>query len=554
MANKRKDIMEIRQMILLKIQGKSNRQIAELLGINRNTINNYFQLLKTKRSHLRELKDLEEEELLGLINEESPPSTSKRQQELLSYFPSVLKRKRHVGFTFKKMWEAYKTEYLDGYSYSQFMEYFHKWNIKNEATLKLTHQPGDSLMVDYAGKKLHWIDKETGEVHNVEVFVACLPASGYLYVHASKSQKKEDFISSITKCLEYIGGVPKMIVPDNLKSAVSKASKYEGIANRSLRELGLYYGAVLNPTRPYKPKDKALVERMVRLVYEQIYFKISQEVYHSVHELNMRILELLEVLNDRPLSQLNCSRKELFLKTEKPTLQALPPQAYTLKEFQRSKVQKTSHVYMSKDKNYYSVPYRYIGKHVQLQYTNRIVEIFYNHHRIATHFRSNTIKAYTTKKEHLPSNHQFYLNWHPQLFMDKADDIGPSTGQYVKRLFEQSGHVETKYKAALGIIHLNKKFEISRIEKACQIAMVHPTSSYQRIVNILDRQLDMNLDLFEEHNKENTHIPAHENIRGQAYFLELLNHQNNNYESDNLKNEKHATESNGSHTPSTANG
>jgi transposase len=554
MAYKRKDIMEIRQMILLKIQGKSNRQIAKLLGINRNTINNYIQLFKSKGKNLEELKDLEEEKLLVLINEESPPEVSKRQAELLAYFPQILKNKKRVGFTFKKMWEEYKAEYIEGYAYSQFMEYFHRWNIKNEATLKLTHQPGDSLMVDYAGKKLQWINKETGEVHDVEVFVGCLPASGYVYVHASASQKKEDFINSITKCLEYIGGVPKMIVPDNLKSAVSKASKYEGIANRSLRELGLYYGAVLNPTRPYKPKDKALVERMVRLVYEQIYFKISQEVFHSLHELNMRILELLEVLNDRPLSQLNCSRRELFLEIEKPALQALPPQAYMLKEFQRSKVQKTSHVYMSKDKNYYSVPYRYIGKHVQVQYTSQIVEIFYNHHRIAKHFRTNTIKAYTTKKEHLPSNHQFYLNWHPQLFMDKADEIGAYTGQYVKRLFEQSGHVETKYKSAMGIVQLNKKFEVSRIEKACQLAIMHPTSSYQRIATILDKQLDLNPDLFAEVDIKNTHIPNHENIRGEDYYLDLINQQNNNYESDNLKNEKHAIDPNGSHSPSAANG
>ena len=512
--------MEIKQLLLLYTNEVSNREIAKRLSIGRNTVNRYINHFKAMKLDKDQLRALSEEDIFKLFKREKKKCL--RKELLHACFPQVKKDKSKDGFTFQKIWEEYKQEYEDGYGYSQFMEYYHEWNKSNDATLKLHHKVGEKLMVDYAGKRLSIVDKQTGEVISVEVFVACLPASGYIYVEASKSQQKTDFINSMSNCLDYIGGVPQMIVTDNLKSAVTKSSKYEAIANRTLKDLGLYYGAILNPTRPYSPKDKALVERSVRLVYEQIYFTMRNEVYHTLHELNNRIWQLLEVLNDRKLSQLNCSRAELFLEIEKNVLKPLPSQPYQIRGFKRAKVQKTSHVLLSEDKHYYSVPYRYIGKRVQIQYTHRLVEIYANHHRIATHFRNGTAAGYTTKKDHLPSTHQFYLSWNPKLFIDNARKIGPYTQQYIERLFKQNGHAETKYKTAMGIVQLIKKYETQRIEGACKVGMLHPTSSYQRIVSILDKELDLSKDLFDL-DEEDNHIPDHENIRGQLYYSQQLN-------------------------------
>jgi len=521
MANKRKDTMEIKQLIILHSNGLSNRQIATQLSMGRNTVNRYILFFKSLKYNKAELNALSEEELNKIFKKEKKKNS--KLKELISYFPGVKKDRSRAGFTFQKIWEEYKQKHKDGYGYSQFMAHYHEWNNSNDVTLKLHHKAGEKLMVDYAGKKLSYVDKQTGELIDVEVFVGCLPASGFTYVEASMSQRKSDFINSISNCLEYIGGVPQMIIPDNLKSAVTKSSKYEALANRTLRDLGLHYGSILNPTRPYKPKDKALVERMVRMVYEQIYFTMRNEIYHSLHELNERIAELLNKLNDRKLSQLNCSRRELFLEVEKDVLKPLPPQSYQIRDYKRAKVQKTSHVYLSSDKHYYSVPYRFIGKRIQIQYTNRMVEIYFNHQRIATHFRNRKASSYTTKNEHLPSTHQHYLGWNPRLFIDKAKSIGVNTEQYVQRLFKQSGHSETKYRSAMGIVQLTKHYEIHRIERACKIGMLHPTSSYQRVLGILEKKMDMQQDLFESNDQKNdNHIPDHENIRGELYYIQIL--------------------------------
>lgn len=509
--------MEIKQIILLHQRKVSNRKIARRLNMSRNTVNGYISKIKSLGLSVEELGSLSEEKLALLFGQDDHLDED-RHKALLDFFPEVLRNSKVIGFTYQEMWERYRLKHADGYGYTQFLEHYHRWNSKSEATLKLNHKAGECLLVDYAGKKLGWVDRGTGEFHQVETFVGCMPASGYIYVEASPSQQKEDFNQSMVNCLNYLGGAPQCIVVDNLKSAVNKSSKYEAIANRSLRDLALHYGSALNPTRPYRPQDKAMVERVVQLVYQQIYFIIRDEVFFSLHHLNERIAELLDRLNSRKLSQLNCSRKELYLSIEYPQLQPLPPEPYQIKNYKRAKVQKTTHVYLSEDKHYYSVPYRYIGKQVQIHYSSRVVEVYHNHQRIASHHRDRTMSGYSTKKEHLPSEHQFYLDWSPDFFIVKARKIGPQTEQYIKRLFEQDGYAEVKYKTAMGIIQLQKQYEATRIEKGCELASLHPTSSYNRLVGILQKGLDQDAHLFDATDQMTSHIPAHDNIRGPDYF------------------------------------
>ena len=373
------------------------------------------------------------------------------------------------------------------------------------------------MLTDYAGKKLQWVNRDTGEVTQVDVFISCLPASGLMYVEASPNQQKEHFIHSMRCSLEYFGGVPKVSVTDNLKSAVSKPSKYEAIVNRTFRDMGLHYGMVLNPTRPYRPQDKAMVERLVQLVYTEIYFPMRNELFFSLAELNDRIWELLEELNKRKFSQSEESRRTLFESIEKPVLKPLPPQPYQIKKTSRAKVQKSGHVYLSEDKHYYSVPYRYIGHLTRIHYTEKVVEVYFNHQRIATHLRDRQSIGYTTKSEHLTEQHQKYSQWDATYFIQKAKKIGPQCTQYIQRLFDQQGYTQTKYKTAMGIVQLQRLFEIERIEKACQLACIYPTASYQTVKNILEKGLDKLDDLFTPPNSS-SHIPPHSNIRGAEYY------------------------------------
>ena len=517
MANRRKDIMEIKQIVLLHSKKVSNRKIAKRLSMSRNTVNDYVRKIKESGIKVSELLQLGEEDLNSLFSHCEVVEDA-RYTELIRFFPEVLISSKTTGFTFQSMWEQYRLTHEGGYGYTQFLEHYHRWNAKSTATLKLKHKAGECLLVDYAGDKLSWVDKQTGEIRDVDVFVACLPASGYTYVEASASQGKEDFIRSMRNCLNFLGGTPQVLVVDNLKSAITKSSKYEAIANRTFRDFALHYGAVINPTRPYRPKDKAMVERFVQIVYEQIYFRLRNETFFSLRELNDRIAELLTKLNNRNYKQLNRSRRDLFETLDYPQLQPLPAQPYVIKQFKRAKVQKTSHVYLSCDKHYYSVPHRYIGQRAQIHYTDRVVEVYLKHQRISSHLRDRTASGYSTKKEHLPSEHQFYLDWSPSFFIKKAKVIGPNTEQYIRRLFDQEGYAETKYKTAMGIIQLKRQYDFERIEKGCQVAILHPITSYQRIARILEKGLDQYADLFESPLDSKSHIPDHGNIRGPDYF------------------------------------
>lgn len=518
MANKRKDTMEIKQIIRLHCNGLSNRKIGDQLGISRNTINHYIQFFQNCGVKFKKLKKLSEEELYQVLSpEEQEPSD--RFKELSKWFPEVVKASKQTGFTLKKMWEEYAKSSSEAYSLTQFCDYYRQWNQKTEVTMKLDHKAGQTIMVDYAGKTMPHVDKKTGIIHQAQIFVACLPASGYLYVEASPSQQKGDFIQSMINCLSYIGGVPSIIICDNLKSAVTKASKYEPITNRTFRDMAEHYGAVLNPTRPYKPQDKAMAERMVRLVYEQILFPLRDRTFYSLYELNEAIKDGLEALNLRPLSQMNTNRRDLFLSIEKDLLSPLPPEPYQTKSFKKAKVNKTSHVYLSVDKHYYSVPCRYIGHSIRIHFTEKMVEVFHNHQRISSHLRDRTSNGYSTKKEHLASHHQAYSEWSPKVFIEKATRIGPYTAQYVTKLFDQTGFPETKYRTAMGIIQLKKGYEKSRIERACKLGLSFPSASYQRLVGILEKNLDQQEDLFEQQNNSESHIPKHDNIRGNDYYF-----------------------------------
>lgn len=513
MAAKKIDIMDVRQLIQLKIRGESNRGCSSSLAIHRNTVNYYVRQLKATGSGYADLLRLSDAQLKELFPCRST-SDSDRYEELASDFSYFKKQLLLPGGTREALWKEYLFKHPEGYGYTQFNEHYNNWLGQTRASGKLTHKAGDRLLVDYCGKKLPVVDKQTGEVQYMEVFVGILPCSCFTFIEATRSQQREDFISSINHCFQFLGGSTRSIVPDNLKSAVSKASKYEPILNKTLKDLALHYGCVINPTRSYSPQDKAMVEGAVRLVYQRIYFSIRNMTFFSLDELNCQLQKELVKFNDFLMQTYQASRRKLFIELEQQYLQPLPADTYQIKHYKRAKVQKMGYIYLSDTRNYYSVPYRYIGKQVELQYNRETIEIYCQSERIASHKRVYLPGQYVTVKEHMSSSHQFYNDWSPEYFARLAESIGSKTGEYISLLIKQQDYPETGYKQALGILSLKKAFEKHRIEKACAIALTHDRYSYRTIKRILENNMDKAI----EPKTKQIFIPIHMNIRGPKAY------------------------------------
>lgn len=513
MAGKTIGIMDLRQIIQHRKQGVKNRAIADLLGINRNTVNSYVKLLNNLSLSYDELLELEDAALHDLLTQKSEKFNS-RYEQLAKQFEYYYKELKKPGATLYTLWRNYKHQYPDGYGYTQFTQYYRQWAQDHKVSYKLTHHAGEKLYIDYTGKKLPIVDRQRGEVKAAEVFVAILPASQLIFVEASLSQQQEDFINSTRHALEYLGGVPGAIVCDNLKAAVNRANKHEAVINKTFKDFGLHYNCAIDPTRPYSPQDKALVESAVRLVYQHIFYPLDKQTFFSLKELNDAIAPLLQGLNERMFSQVNYSRRELFLTIEEPYLKPLPASPYEIKHFKRAKVQKMGHILLGPDKHYYSVPYQYIGKRVEVRYNSSTVEIYYNHHRLCTHRRNYQPGKYTTDENHLCSTHREYSEWNPDFFRRKAAKIGPYTAEYVFRLILQYAYPELGYKQAQGIIQLTREYEQSRIENACKRGLTVPWYTYHTVNSILKNgteQLELPLE-------DKSHIPTHTNIRGPGHY------------------------------------
>lgn len=516
MANKL-DPMDLKQIITLHLDGLSNRAIGSQLGLSRNTVNTYVNYFKASELSFKTLLGRENHELDQLF----PLITTiknDRYNVLMRYFEKVNKARLHPGFTFQYHHAQYLELHPDGYRYTQFMEHYNRQFKKIKGSLKLEHEAGREVFIDFAGKRLHITCKETGELTPVEVFVAILPNSHYTYVEACPSQKRADLIACMGNALTFFGGVPKAIVSDNLKSAVSRASKHEPQINRSFKDFAQHYGCVVNPTRSYAPQDKALVENAVHLAYQRIYHPMREMIFFSIEELNREIRKYLDKYNDLLFQRKETSRKELFQSVERQYLKPLPTTTYKLKDYCKAKVQKMGCVYFSPDKSYYSVPYRYIGKATLIHYTHTHIEVYHNNSRIAMHTRDGTSGKYTINKNHLSSRHKAYSDWSPKYFQNKAANHGPYVQALVESILAEGDYPEVNYKRAMGIIQLHKNYGSERLNKACERTLLAGSVSYLRVKNILKNNHDR-LDFSpEELNANQSHIPKHENTRGETYY------------------------------------
>lgn len=511
------DPMDLKQIISLHLDGYSNRKIGNSLSISRNTVNTYMRLFKGSDYSFKELLSFDTASLERLFPSHTTIDNT-RYDTLMRYFEGMNKARNHPGFTFLYHYGEYSQRAKEPYGYTQFMEHYRRKYSKIKASMKLEHEAGNELYIDYAGKKLHIVDKDTGEVIPVEVFVAILPNSQYTYVEASRSQKREDLIGSCENALHFYGGVPKAIVSDNLKSAVTRASKYEAQINRSFKDFARHYNCVINPARSYSPQDKALVENAVHLAYQRIYYPLREMTFFSLEDLNREIKRLLERYNNLLFKRKEASRLELFQSVERSYLKPLPSTRYELKEYRRAKVQKIGYVYFSPDKTYYSVPYRYIGKQTTIHYTKNTVEVYYNQQRIALHSRNPSKGVYTTNKEHLSSTHKQYSDWSPEFFKTKATPHGSNVVACVEQIIASVDYPEIGYKRAMGVIQLHRSYDSQRLDNACKRALQADAVSYKRIQNILKNNLDQSSLFYGDLEEETSHIPKHHNVRGSSNY------------------------------------
>jgi len=495
--------------------GFSQRKISEALGISRKTVSDYLYKLTSLKLSYSEIKKMSYEEL-QLILEDNKESVNLRYAALSSKFDYMLQELKKTGVTLHLLWEEYLQSNPSGYKYSQFCHHFQNWLKPQKATMHIEHKAGEKMFVDFAGKKLRVINRETGEERKVEVFVAVLGASQLTYVEALYDQGKSEWLKANVNALEYFGGVPQAIVPDNLKSGVIKSNKYEPEINPDYLDFAQHYGTVILPARPYKPRDKSLVEGAVNIVYKWIYSVLRNREFFSITDLNKAIREELEKYNNRPKQKEKVSRRELFTRIEKDSLQPLPKNKYRFKEFLKLKVQFNYHIYLSKDKHYYSVPYQYVDKKVEVITYDSGVEIYYQNKRIAYHKRVYGKNKYSTLSEHMPQNHKMLKSWTPEKILSHAERKGKAVKDVVEAILGRRAYPEQSFKSCLGIINLTKYYDIERLNAACKRALHFGQLSYSSIQSILQKGLDK-MPVNEDFDKK-SQLPVHENIRGKDYY------------------------------------
>jgi transposase len=513
MSNKGLEMVQIKQILRLHNEGKSYREITNLLGFSRKAVTKYVLLYKSTGLSYESIKPMSEEELDKLMSDQETPNEN-RLEILQSRFTQIEHDLKLVGVTKQLLWSEYKVKHPDGYNYTQFCLHYNQWKKASDVTMHFDHKAGDKMFVDYAGKKLHYFDMVSGLQIDAEVFVSILGASQLTFVEATESQIKEQFIKSVENSLLYFGGIPDAIVPDNLKSAVTQADKYESELNRTFEDFSLHYDTTILPARSRKPRDKALVENAVRNIHTKIYAPLRNRVFFSLEELNEAIKVLLEKYNNYNFQNRDYSRRTLFNQIEKDLLKKLPPSLFEIKYYAVATVYKNSHIYLGCDKHYYSVPYRYIGKKVKIEFTLSSVSVYLNKERIAFHFRISGEHGYTSIADHLPSQHRFVNDWCPGMFIKWAASIGADTEKVIRIILESKKHPEQAYKSCVGILSYAKKAGNESLNLACRRADQYSSYSYRTIKNILTNHYER----LTENEQSEYQLPLHDNIRGAEYY------------------------------------
>lgn len=522
MATEPKKMNIIKQVLTGHKNGISIRSLAKMHSMSPTTVQRYVQMAEEDKLGIDALLKLEDPELNHRFNGGNPAYCDERFEDFkrrLPYFEAELQRKH---MTSKLLWEEYRQEKPDGYSLTQF-RYHLKQNtkaVKPSTMLKEMHQPGGKMYIDFAGDKMCYVDMATGECIYPETFVAVLPCSGQTFIKCVPSQGIEHFLGAISDALRFFGGVPRLLVPDNLRSAVKKFDKWSPGLTDGLNELATHYGCSAQPARVRKPRDKALVEDAVHKGYLSIYAPLRNRVFHSLDELNAAVGEQLGKYNSRRMQGCDYSRVERFLAVEKPALLPLPREPYEMKRHAVLKVAPNSFIQLGTERHHYSVPCRLIGHQVEVVFTSSLVRIFHGGECVATHPRSMNRNKYTWVNEHLPSKAQAYYEYSAQYFIDKAKSYGDAAEHVVRTLFSDPDKpVELFYRSAQGILSLARTAEPDIFKTACNAAVIYNRCNYPFIENLVKTKCKGLVGLIGGNTATAVAPPAsHSNIRGVNAF------------------------------------
>ncbi len=522
MPTKRKAMRQIKDVLRLKFEAKlSHERIAAATGLSKGAVSGYVKRALEAGIGWPLALGLDDAGLEAQLFRTAGAPLAGHAAPDFTRIHQELKRK---GVTLQLLWEEYRSAHPgNAYRYSQFCLRYGQFRDSLKRSMRQVHRAGEKLFVDYSGSTVPIIDAASGEIRPAQIFVAVLGASHYTYAEASWTQSLPDWIGSHLRTLEFMGAVPALLVPDNLKAAIKRACRYEPEATSTYADMARHYGTAILPARPFHPRDKAAVEAGVLLVQRWILARLRHRQFFCLAALNAAIRELLIDLNNRPFKKLEGSRASLFAAIERPAMAPLPATRYEYAEWKAAIVNIDYHVDI--DGHYYSVPHNLVRLKLEVSYSATTVECFFKGKRVAVHARSYRRGRHTTLASHMPESHRKHSQWSPGRLLNWALDIGPGTRDVVQWQFDNRPHPEQGYRACLGLLNLAKYYGRERLEAACKRALAIGSPTRKRIKSILDAKLDQHPELFTTPTSEPPVSPPpapHLNVRGAEFFRNAI--------------------------------
>ena len=501
---------KFREILRLHELGYNQSEIARSCVVARSTVQDYIRRATAKGVSYAQVSQLSDSEAQALLGKGQRARGATLEAVDFAPVHQELQRK---GVTLALLWQEGIDQQSWSLSYGQFCRRYTQWKGRQTLSMRQTHKAGDKVFVDYCGQTVPVVHPETGEASPAQVFVACLGASHYIFAEATPSQALPHWIGSHQRALAFFGGVPKAIVPDNLKSGVTAPCRYEPGVNRSYQEFAEHYQVAILPARPQKPRDKAKVEKAVQEVERQILAPLRHQRFTSFSQVNAAIRERLTHLNARLMKSYGRSRRELFEQLDQPALSPLPRQPFVFARWKQAKINLDYHLEI--ERHYYSVPYWFVQREVSVKISAQLIEVFYDHQRIAVHPRSAVAYRHTTLPEHMPPEHWAYKRQSKETFLAWATHLGPHTRQQVEAIFAGKAHEEQAFRTLKGLQSLATRYGPQRLEDACRRANLFGLVGLKRLKAILKTHLDSS-PLASPPSPPPSAV--HDHIRGSAYY------------------------------------
>lgn len=517
MPTQRVPMRNIKEVLRLKFDcDLSHERIARALGLSKGVVSKYVARARLAGLDGAVLASLDEAEIARRL---CPAAATQRGERAAIDLPWVHRELRRKGVTLQLLWQEYGQTPATAppYQYTQFCAHYHAYAGSLRRSMRQVHRAGEKLFIDYAGPTVDIVNPDTGEIRPAHIFVAVLGASNYTYACATAGETQVDWLRGLGQALQFFGGVPALVVPDNPRALIKHPDRYEPELNRATQAFAEHYGTAILPARPRKPQDKAKVEAGVLLVERWILARLRHQRFFTLAALNQAIAELLVDLNARPFKKLAGNRRDWFETIDRPALRPLPEQPYEIARFSACRVNIDYHVEV--DGHYYSVPHALVRREVEARSTDATVEILHGGRRVASHARSFIKGRHSTIAEHMPAAHRAHLEWTPGRFLRWAADIGPATHTLVEHLLANRPHPEMGYRSCLGLLSLARHYGHARLEAACARALAIGSKTRRSVLSILQGGLDRQALPGPATTQADWVSPEHDNLRGPDYYL-----------------------------------